>query len=62
MACIVLMHLIHNTDLEETLISSHLPQDQKACWHILLLGEREFVLQGVENVKMWLKKPHHHLS
>lgn len=68
MACIVVMHLVH---LKETLTSSHLPQDQEACWyhtyaflclaqHTLLLGERECVLQGVKNVKMWLNKDHHH--
>lgn len=31
MTCTVLMHLVRYTDLKETLISSHLPQDQEAC-------------------------------
>lgn len=55
-----------NYYLKETLISSHLPQDQESCWqymyiflclaqhtlHVLALGERERVFQGVKSVKM----------
>lgn len=56
MACIVLMHLIHNIDLEETLISSYLPQDQKACWHTALLGEREICPARCQKCKNVIKK------
>lgn len=62
MAGIVLMHSVHCADLKETLVSSHLPQEQEPAdniyvflclaQHTLLLGERECVLQGVKSVKM----------
>lgn len=55
----VLMHFSHYTDFKETLISSHLPWDWETHWQCvyatLLLSNRECVLQGVKNVKMWSK-------
>lgn len=59
MVCAVLLHLVHYMDFKETLISSHLLWDWEAHWYCvyatLLLSDRECVLQGVKNVKMWSK-------
>lgn len=59
MVCAVLMHFIPYTDFKETQISSQLPWDWEAHWQCvyatLSLSDRECVLQGVKNVKMWSK-------
>lgn len=59
MVCADLMHFIHYTDFKETLISSQFPWDWEAHWQCvyatLSLSDRECVLQGVKNVKMWSK-------